>query len=452
MKIFGLEITRKKKGLSSLDGRANGSWLTIMDTFPGAWQQNVEVNPVEVTTNHAVFSCITLIANDIGKLRIKLTELDKGVWTEVTSPAFSPVLRKPNRYQNAIQFRENWIHSKLFRGNAYILKGRDNRGVVTSMYVLDPDRVTPLVSDDGGVYYQLQDDNLAQIYGQIIVPASEIIHDRMNCLFHPLVGLSPIYAAGLAATQGVAMQKNSSRLFTNMSRPSGILVAPGPITATTAATLKENWDSSFTGSNFGKTAVIGDGMKYERLSITAEEAQFIDQLKWTGEIVCSCFHVPPFKVGLGQMPTYQNAELLNQVYYSDCLQSLIEQMEAVLDEGLGLDSMVNGRQMGIELDLEGLLRMDTATRVKTLTDAVNGSIMTTNEARQKIDLQPVDGGDTIWRQQQYYSLSALAERDKHDPLNPEPSNHQPSKDFPDSRELVGLLCLKFQEQPCHSTQ
>ena len=95
--------------------------------------------------------------------------------------------------------------SKLLWGNTYVLKDRDERGVVTALYVLDPARVKPLVAPDGSVYYELQTNDLAGMpttTAPLVVPAREIIHDRWNCAFHPLVGLSPLYACGGAAQQG----------------------------------------------------------------------------------------------------------------------------------------------------------------------------------------------------------------------------------------------------------
>jgi phage portal protein BeeE len=135
-------------------------------------------------------------------------------------------------------------------------------------------------------------------------------------------------------------------------------------------------------------------------------------------MVCSVFHVPPFKLGIGQMPTYQNAELLNSIYYSDCLQSQIEQMEACLDDGLGigLGRPKEGRILGVELDVASLLRMDTATAIDTLAKGVGGGIVAPNEARQRLDLPPVQGGDTPYLQQQNYSLEALDERDRNAPF------------------------------------
>lgn len=440
MSILQKLFPRKQKSLTSVDDRSSALWQTIWESSPGTWQQHYAVEYDTVTANAIVFSCMTLIAADISKLRIKLVEkTDDGIWVETSSPAYSPLLRKPNPYQNTNQFLETWLLSKLSRGNTYALKQRDNRGVVVGLYVLDPKLVTPMVSEvDGAVFYKLQDDNLAGIEGEVIVPAREIIHDRMNCLNHPLVGLSPIYACGLAATQGLAAQNNSTRFFANMSRPSGILTAPGTVSQETATRLKTNWEANYTGANYGKVAVLGDGLKYEHIAVTAQESQMLEQLRWTDETICSCFHVPPFKVGIGQMPNYQNAEVLNQIYYSDCLQSLIEHFESCMDEGLGLTGMVGGRTLGIELDLDGLLRMDNATLVKTLSDGVKGNIYTPNEARRRMDLKPVKGGDTVYMQQQNWSLEQL---DRRDIVNDSPAVAAPPEQD-DSLERAAEVFIK----------
>jgi HK97 family phage portal protein len=420
-----------------------GGWYPLVgDWYPGAWQRNDEIRTNTVIAYHAIFACITLIANDVGKLRFKLMEQVGKIWEETTSPAFSPFLNRPNHYSNPVQFREQWTTSKLRSGNTYALKQRDERGVVIAAFVLDPCRVKPLVAPDGAVFYELHQDNLADLQQDaVIVPQSEIFHDRMNCLFHPLVGLSPIFACGLPATQGLAAQENSTAFFQNMSRPGGILIAPGPISQAKATAMQTLWNAGFSGSNSGKVAVIGDGMKYQPLAMTAQEAQMLEQLKWTAEAVCACFHVPPFKIGLGPMPTYQNAEVLNQIYYSDCLQSIIEQMETCLDYGLTLDMPKEGRRLATELDLDMLLRMDSATQVETLTKASGGAILTPDEARVKANKRPLPGGDTLYRQQQDFSIEALNERDQNKPFSkPEapatPATPQPSPDGDEAARAV----------------
>lgn len=391
----------------------NAFWGFVRESFTGAWQTNVVINRDEILSYFAVYACISLISQDVSKMRIKLTQEENGVWQETKSPAFSPVLKKPNVHQTRIKFIESWLLSKLINGNAYILKSRDDRGVVIALWVLDPQRVLPLVSTSGDVFYQLQTDQLGGIAeSDITVPAREIIHDRGACLFHPLLGVSPIYACSLAATQGIKIQANSSKLFTNMSRPSGILTAPGAISDATAARLKTSWDENYGGDNFGKTAVLGDDLKYQSIGITPVDAQLIEQLKMSAEVVCSAFHVPPYMVGIGAMPTYNNIEALNQQYYSQALQNPIESIELLLDEGLGLQSGTNNYRT--EFDIDALLRMDTATRFKAHSDGITGGWLAPNEARRRERLKPVQGGDTPYLQQQNYSLEALSKRDQQD--------------------------------------
>jgi HK97 family phage portal protein len=407
MRALGLTITRKKADgaqLAAPSGRG-GWWPIIKESFTGAWQQNVEVKLDNVLSFHAVFACQTLIASDIAKLRIKLVAQDSdGIWTEVKNAAYSPVLRKPNAFQNRIQFYEAWVLSKLQSGNAYVLKQRDGRGVVVKMYVLDPNRVKPLVAPNGEVFYDLCLDHLSEVEDQVIVPARDIIHDRFNCLFHPLVGLSPVFANGLAATQGLSIQKNSAQFFANNSQPGGILTAPGTISQPVADRLKETWDQNYSGKNAGKVAVLGDGLKYESMSTKAVDAQLVEQLKWSAEVVCSTYHVPPYKVGIGAAPSYNNVQALNTEYYSQCLQILIESIEVCLDEGLA-----TGETLGTEFDVENLLRMDSVTQMQVLKESAG--ILKIDEMRAKLDKKPTDGGDAVYVQQQNYSLAALAKRD-----------------------------------------
>lgn len=389
----------------------DGGWKRILEPFAGAWQRNIEWSAESVLSFHAVFACVTLIAADIGKLRFKLQQLtDKGIWVDTTSASFSPVLQKPNRYQTHIQFKENWMTSKLTHGNTYVLKQRDDRGVVTGLYVLDPRRVTPKVSDvTGEVYYTLGPDNLSNVRPDdngVTVPASEIIHDRFNCLFHPLVGLSPIFACGLAAAQGIEIIKNQAGFFKNSSMPGGVLIAPKGISDDNAKQIKAAWEAGYTGANAGRVAVLGDGMTFTPMRMNAVDSQLVEQLNMTEKIVCSTFHVPAFMVGIGAEPTFSNSETRTGHYYSQCLQSHIEAMEILLDEALGLPRL----NYGVTLDLEALLRMDMGAQITALGSAVDKAIMTNNEARKKLNLPPLVGGDTVYMQQQDFAIEDLAKR------------------------------------------
>lgn len=409
-------VTAATKALRSTVGsfgwRFGGVGGVVKDWFGGSWQQNQEIKMHAAECYHAVFACMTLIAGDISKLPILVQKnVGNGVWETEEDGQLLDLIRKPNEYQNRNQFIENWMLSKLFHGNTFVLKVRDEQGKVVQWKILDPQYVQVLVSDGGSVYYQLATDQLAGVSNEnVTVPASEVIHDRFNCLYHPLVGISPLYAAALAANQGLAMQKNSFKLFSKGGQAPGIITAPSQIGKDEAARLKAHWEANYGDSdNIGKVAVLGSGLEFKPASLTSVESQMIEQMKWTAEVVCGTFHVPPYMIGVGSLPNASNIQGLILQYYSQCLQVLIESLETCLDEGAEVDP-----DEGFEVDIEALLRMDGTAMANYLTSLQKGSIITINEARKKLGLKPIEGGNSIYMQQQNYSLEALVKRDATD--------------------------------------
>lgn len=424
LSVFGALSVYNRPRLESLSpvAGADRGWWTIFQGNQGQpetnFQRDIRWAPEEIVQAPALWTCITLIAGDIAKLKPRILQLmDWGGWEPAENvSAFSSTLRRPNRYQNSIQFIENWILSKLQHGNTYVLKERDARNVVTRLYVLNPEWVTVLVDEEGGVWYELNRDPLNGFADDVIVPASEIIHDRFNCLFHPLIGLSPIFAAGLPALQSLRTSKHWTKFFGNNAQPGGILSAPGAISPDAATRVKTTWETNYTGINAGRVAVLGDGLTYTPLSPTALDTQVVEQLKWTGETIAATFHVPAYKLNIGAAPAVSGAQLDTE-YYKQCLQRLIEDFETCMDEGLGLDTPVGtpARQLGVDLDLSGLLRMDQKAQMETLKAGIDASVYTINNARATVDLKPLTGGDTVYMQQQDFPLDQV--RDNKLPSN-----------------------------------
>lgn len=440
--LFGRQIELRTKALqlNSLSSSSRGwyPWGIIRESYTGAWQQNVEIRAGQVMTNPTLFAVVTLIAADVAKLCLRLVEQDSNdVWTPIESAAFSPVLRRPNPYQHIAEFCEQWMISKLTQGNTYVLLQRDQRRVVRAMFVLDPSRVIPKVTPTGDVYYELRRDDLSEIKAEnVTVPASEIIHDRMPCLFHPLIGVTPIYACGAAALQGLTIATSSNRFFSNGASPGGVLIAPKGITDDQAAALKAQWQTEFSGDNYGKIAVLGGELSYTPLGMsTAVDSELIKQMNWTDERICSTYHVPPYMVGVGPPPPYANVEPLLQSYYSQCIQAHLNKFEKCLDRGLGVDEKIDGKQYGTEFDIEDLIWMNQEARARAAAGAVG--TLSTNESRIRYyNVGPVPGGDSPLVQQQYYSLAALAKRDAGDPFPkaPMPPPFQPDDDEDDDLE------------------
>lgn len=404
MRLFGFEITRQQKALSNVPV-SRGWWPLIREPFTGAWQRNKEERLDSLLQYPTLYACVSRVATDIGKLPFSLkSKNSNGIWEVVENAAYSPVLRRPNHYQTAQQFREYWALSKLSQGNTYALKARDSRNVVIGLYILDPCRVMPLVSDSGEVFYQLYTDNLNLLPeddGQLIVPASEIIHDRCICPFHPLIGLPPIAAAHWPALKNMRILKSSAEFFANNAQPSGILSAPGAISDGTADRLKTYWNENFTGSNAGKVAVVGDGLQFVSLASKSVDSQMVEQLRYSDEQICQPFGIPPFKVGLGTIPSGLGVDAINQLYYDDALQSHIQAMETLITEGL------NATPYKVDMDESVLMRMDAGKKAEYHRTLIDGSIETINDARCDFNLPPLAGGDTVYMQMQDMPLDQV---------------------------------------------
>lgn len=426
MKILGLEIRRAEKALHPVsDWR--GGWHRILEPFTGAWQMNKEEKRGTLLCYPTLYACLSRISQDIGKLPFQLKrEEENGTWKVVENPAYSPVLRKPNHYQTAQQFREVWALSRMQHGNTYVLKERDDRGVVVKLYVLDPCRVQPMVSDSGDVFYQINYPDAANLLPldypdkELIIPAREIIHDRLNCFHHQLIGVPPVCAAHWPALKNLKILKSSSEFFGNHAQPGGILTAPAGMTERDAEKVKEYWQTNYAGDNAGKVAVIGADMKFTSFAMKSADSQLVEQMRYSDEQICQPFGIPPFKIGIGSIPAGLGVDAINLLYYDDALSGPIESMENLLDEALAIPS-----KLGIWMDLEPLLRMDVGKQAEVETKLVGGKIKTPDEARLRFNLAPTGGGDTIWGQHQDYPLGILAERNDLNPVappEPEPMN------------------------------
>jgi HK97 family phage portal protein len=369
----------------------------------------------------AVYACVSGIAFDVAKLKLHHKK-KKGAISEPLQGSLADLFKRPNQYQTQFQFVQQWVTSKLLTGNTYVLIKRKGKNV-EGLYILEPDAVQVLVSDSGEVFYELKADNLSAIKEKVTVPAIDMIHDRYACLFHPLVGISPIYACGFSATMGNAITNTSAGFFQKQATPGGILTAPGRISDETAERLKSEWQTRYSGQNAGRVAVLGDGLKFERMVMTATDAQLIEQLRWTIEDIARAFRYPLYKLGAGNPPISNNVEMLNLEYYSGCLQPMIESIESVMDLGFDLKA-----DEFIEFDLDDLSRMDTESRLKAAGESLK--VASINEARQKLNLPPVTGGESVYAQQQYYALEDLVKLRQNEFAameNPEPNPEEQTR-------------------------
>lgn len=403
------DVESKKGWVAPSVGR--GWWFTVREPFTGAWQKNQEKYFATIFNYPTLYACINRIVSDIGKLPFVVCRRGRGgVWERDDASSVHRILRSPNHYQTEAQFRELWILSKLLCGNAYILIGRDSSGAIESLHVLDWRHVYPMVTESGQVFYQLYTDKLNGVklsddypYGNLVVPASEIVHDRMNCIFHPLIGVPPLAATYLPAMKNFKIIHSTDELF-GAGQLGGILTAPAGISEDDADYITKYWQNTF-GDERGKVAVLGADMKFTNFAQKASDYQMVEQLKYSDEQICQPFGVPLYKIGLGTMPSGSSLYESEQIYFGQALQAHVYAMEILLNLAFKMRDSER-----IHLDTQVMIRLDETKRAEVEAKLVGGMVKTPNESRQDFNLPPIAGGDTLWGQHQDYPLGMLADR------------------------------------------
>jgi HK97 family phage portal protein len=414
------------------------------EPFTGAWQRNLEncgARDPSILAFTGVYACVTIISQDIAKLPARVLELlADGITERVAklSP-YHRLLRKPNDYQTSVDFFQLLLACRLIRGNAYVLKEYDNRGVPVKMHILHPDRVRVMIHPQSKEVYYAYSPNQNDLVpgfgfpeheGQIMIPSRFIIHDRINCLWHPMVGTSPLFAAAVSASMGGRIMMNTASLFQNMARPSGYITAAGEIGDEVAQRLKRDFEANYSAGNTGRTAVFGSGLEWKSMVMTSTDAQLIEQLKWTIEDVARAYRVPMYLLADVTRMTYKNSEQAAQSYYSGCLQYHLESLEARLSDDFGLDENVQY----VAFDVQQMFRMDTKERYESYKAGIASGMLSPNEARAMEHKGPVKGGEEPRMQMQYVPLSTPIPDPNAAPKPGAPAP-APDPDEPDDAEI-----------------
>lgn len=264
------------------------------------------------------------------------------------------------------------------------------------------------MSEAGRVFYRLRYPSANNLLpadfdgSQITIPASEIIHDRINPFHHQLLGVPPLCAAALASGKNIRILRNSTTFFENNASPGGLITMPAGMSEDDADKITEFFNTKFGGANQGRIGAIGADLKFTPFAFKAADSQVVEQMKYSDEQICQPFGIPPFKIGIGSIPAGMTVDQINLLYHEDALSGHIEAMENLLDEALALPA-----DWGIWQDTSPLFRMDEGKQADVATKLVGGGVETPNEGRLRFNLPPLEGGDTVYMQQQDFPLDQV---------------------------------------------
>lgn len=269
------------------------------------------VTPATAVGSTAVWAAVRIISESIATLPLRVYERGTDGRTIATQHPLYPILHdRPNPRQTAVEYREQQLASLLLWGNAYTWIDRWPSGRPRNLWPLRPDRVTVKVDVatetdpvPSLVYVVSTHDG-----GQRVYAADDILHVR-GLSSDGLMGLSPIAVHRDAVGLEQAEREFAGRFFGNNGRPGGVLKVAGRLSNDAAVRLKQSWETAHRGlENAHRVAVLEEGIEWQSMGMPLQDAQFVEQRRFSIEEIARIFRVPLHLMGDLQRATYSNIE------------------------------------------------------------------------------------------------------------------------------------------------
>lgn len=272
---------------------------------------------------------------------------------------------------------------------------RNGRGEVIALYPLMADRMEVGRDQRGQIYYEyrLSSEDAHTMKGSIVRLGSTDVLHIPGLGFDGLVGYSPIAMAKNAIGMAIACEEYGAKFFANGAAPSGVLEHPGTIKD--PSRIRDSWQSTFGGSsNANKVAVLEEGMKYTPISISPEQAQFLETRKFQIDEIARIFRVPPHMVGDLDKSSFSNIEQQSLEFVKYTLDPWVARWEQAMVRSLL--SAEEKKRYFIKFNVDGLLRGDYQSRMAGYATARQNGWMSANDIRELENLDRIseeDGGD-----------------------------------------------------------
>lgn len=346
----------------------------------------------------AVFACVRLLSETIAGLPLDTYRKTTGLPKELRNPIW---LDTPNKETTRFEFIEQIVTSLTLWGNAYVLKLEDNVGSILELWVLNPAHVTPFRNGSNDIDYRV---------GTQTIPGRSVIHFKGFSMPGELEGLSPVSIARQAVNAGLSTDKYAVNFWENGAHPSGVIEVPDKLKDEDVKVLRRAWNSQHQGSkNAYKTAILTSGANYSPISIPADNAQFLQTRKFQVNEIARLFRVPPHMIGDLERSTNNNIEHQGIEFVQYTLAPWLSRIEDKL-------SLQLPRGQYVKFNEKALLRGDTSAQSESLRTAWEHGAISINEWREKLDQEPIDGGDSYFVPLNFVELTKA--------LAPEPQPEQ----------------------------
>jgi HK97 family phage portal protein len=365
-----------------------------------------KVNEMSALGISTVFSAISLIADSIALLPVKTLRYDgqKTIFTD--KPKF---LEKPNVGLDLTMFSlmHQIITSLAMHGNSFVLVDKDRQGRPIQLTPIHPEKVK-VEMINGQKVYMLQTSK--GNYDRKIT-SNNMLHFTWYSYPGQLIGVSPLRTNSNTYGLALAMERHIAQFYGQGGTPSSVLETDRDLTAEQANILKETWLGNHNRNR--KPAVLTGGLKWKAISDAAGNELIAARDQIVHEIA-RVFRIPAhLLLSKDGSNVYSNLESNGLAFIRHTLLPWIRRIED------GFSTLLPGKQF-VRLDTDEYARGDQLSRVRSFQVAVSSGIMTPNEARAKMELEPYEGGDKFYIGLQGALVDPTLQPqgiDEHDPTN-----------------------------------
>ena len=384
------------RGRDAPTDRTSGSAYSF---FMGGSTSGKRVNERTAMQMTAVYSCVRILSEAVAGLPLQFYRYtaDGGKEKAVNHPLYFLLHDEPNPEMTSFVFRETLMTHLLLWGNAYSQIIRNARGEIIALYPLMPDRMTVNRDENGQLYYEyyMNTDDAYTMKGTTVrLQPHDVLHIP-GLGFDGLVGYSPIAMAKNAIGMAIACEEYGAKFFANGAAPSGVLEHPGTIKD--PSRVRESWQATFGGSaNANKVAVLEEGMKYTPISISPNEAQFLETRKFQIDEIARIFRVPPHMVGDLEKSSFSNIEQQSLEFVKYTLDPWVARWEQAMVRALLTQE--EKKTYFFKFNVDGLLRGDYQSRMNGYATARQNGWMSANDIREleNLDRIPAEAGGDLY--------------------------------------------------------
>jgi len=389
----------------SRDKPTNSVSMAPMFYFGGSGAGKV-VTPRTAVQLTTVYACVRVIAETVASLPLHVYHYtDAGSEKALDHPLYFLLHDQPNSEMTSFILREAMMTHLLLWGNSFCQILRNGRGHVVGLYPLLPDRMNVDRDTSGMLLYDYTTRD-----GKVVRLRQEDVLHIPGLGFDGVMGYSPIALEKNAIGLGMAAEEYGSKFFSNGATPSGVLTHPN--TVKNPAALRESWNAAYGGSaNSGKVAILEESMKFERISMPNNEAQFLESRKFQVSEICRVYRVPPHLIADLEHATFANIEHQSISFGMHTIRPWLVRIEQSMNRALLTDK--EKRQVFVRFNMDGLLRGDYKSRMEGYAIGIQNGFLSPNDARSLENMNPIpdeDGGNAFLCNGNMISIKAAMER------------------------------------------